>query len=115
MGTEVTIGKNLCANVVPVEDERHFKKQMERSLKKAGIKIMTNSSVERIELGAGVKAFVKSSKGEEVWKRRFYFRLLESKPILKTYGLEEVGIATDKRYNVLTIKHSGYYAIGDVT
>jgi dihydrolipoamide dehydrogenase len=65
-------------------------------LKKAGIKIMTNSSVERIELGAGVKAFVKSSKGERSLEGRFYFRLLESKPILKTYGLEEVGMLLTK-------------------
>jgi hypothetical protein len=46
---------------------------------------MTNSSVERIDTtGAGVKAFVKNCKGEEVLKQRSYFRLLESKPTLKT-------------------------------
>ena len=47
MGTEVTIVE-FMPNVVPVEDE-DISKQMERSLKKSGINIMTNSSVERID------------------------------------------------------------------
>ena len=44
MGTEVTIVE-FQPNIVPVED-KDISKQMERSFKKAGIKIMTNSSVE---------------------------------------------------------------------
>jgi dihydrolipoamide dehydrogenase len=45
-----------------VEDE-DISKQMERSMKKAGVKIMTSSSVEKIDTtGAGVKAFVKTAK-----------------------------------------------------
>ena len=65
MGTEVTIVE-FMPNVVPVEDE-DISKQFERSLKKAGINVMTNSSVERIDTsGNGVKAFVKTAKGEEV-------------------------------------------------
>jgi dihydrolipoamide dehydrogenase len=56
---------------------------------------MTNSSVERIDTsGAGVKAFVKTAKGEEVLKQRSYFRLLEKTNIEKHWT--EVGIATDK-------------------
>jgi dihydrolipoamide dehydrogenase len=45
-------------NIVPIEDE-DISKQMERS--KSGVKIMTNSSVEKIDTGEGVKAFVKNS------------------------------------------------------
>ena len=47
MGTEVTIVE-FMPNIVPVEDE-DISKQMERSLKKSGIKIMTNSSVEKVD------------------------------------------------------------------
>ena len=65
MGTEVTIVE-FMPNIVPVEDE-DISKQMERSMKKAGVSIMTNASVERIDTsGKGVKAFVKTAKGEEV-------------------------------------------------
>jgi dihydrolipoamide dehydrogenase len=45
MGTEVTIVE-FMPNIVPVEDE-DISKQMERSMKKAGVNIMTNSSVEK--------------------------------------------------------------------
>ena len=118
MGTEVTIVE-FMPNVVPVEDE-DISKQMERSLKKAGIKIMTNSSVERIDTtGAGVKAFVKTAKGEEVLEAEILLSAVGIKTNIENIGLEEVGIATDKdkilvnAYNQTNIP--GYYAIGDVT
>ena len=63
MGTEVTIVE-FQPTIVPVED-KDVSKQFERSLKKAGIKIMTNSSLESVDTsGAGVKATVKTKKGE---------------------------------------------------
>src|SRR5690606_8117155 len=65
MGTDVTIVE-FMPNIVPVEDE-DISKQFERSLKKAGIKIMTNASVEKVDTsGNGVKATVKTAKGEEI-------------------------------------------------
>jgi dihydrolipoamide dehydrogenase len=48
MGTEVTVVE-FMPNIVPIEDE-DISKQMERSMKKAGVKIMTNSSVEKLIL-----------------------------------------------------------------
>ena len=118
MGTEVTIVE-FMPNVVPVEDE-DISKQMERSMKKAGIKIMTNSSVEKIDTtGAGVKAFVKTAKGEEVLEAEILLSAVGIKTNIENIGLEEVGIATDKdkilvnSYNQTNIP--GYYAIGDVT
>ena len=47
MGTDVTIVE-FMPNIVPVEDE-DISKQMERSLKKSGITIMTNASVEKVD------------------------------------------------------------------
>jgi dihydrolipoamide dehydrogenase len=118
MGTEVTIVE-FMPNVVPVEDE-DISKQFERSLKKAGIKIMTSSSVERIDTtGNGVKAFVKTAKGEEVLEADILLSAVGIKTNIENIGLEEVGIATDKdkilvnAYNQTNIP--GYYAIGDVT
>ena len=118
MGTDVTIVE-FMPNVVPVEDE-DISKQFERSLKKAGIKIMTNSSVERIDTtGAGVKAFVKTAKGEVVLEADILLSAVGIKTNIENIGLEEVGIATDRdkilvnAYNQTNIP--GYYAIGDIT
>ena len=118
MGTEVTIVE-FMPNIVPVEDE-DISKQFERSLKKAGISIMTNSSVERIDTtGKGVKAFVKTAKGEEVLEADILLSAVGIKTNIENIGLEEVGIATDKD-KILVNAYSqtnvpGYYAIGDVT
>ena len=118
MGTEVTIVE-FMPNVVPVEDE-DISKQFERSLKKSGITVMTNSSVERIDTsGKGVKAFVKTAKGEETIEADILLSAVGIKTNIENIGLEEVGITTDKdkilvdAYSQTTIP--GYYAIGDVT
>jgi dihydrolipoamide dehydrogenase len=118
MGTEVTIVE-FMPNVVPVEDE-DISKQFERSLKKAGITVMTNSSVEKIDTsGKGVKAFVKTAKGEEVLEADILLSAVGIKTNIENIGLEEVGIATDKD-KILVNAYAqtnvpGYYAIGDVT
>jgi dihydrolipoamide dehydrogenase len=118
MGTEVTIVE-FMPNIVPVEDE-DISKQMERSMKKAGVNIMTNSSVERIDTsGSGVKAYVKTAKGEEVLEADILLSAVGIKTNIENIGLEEVGIATDRdkilvnAYNQTNVP--GYYAIGDVT
>ena len=118
MGTEVTIVE-FMPNIVPVEDE-DISKQMERSMKKAGVNIMTNASVEKIDTsGKGVKAFVKTAKGEEVLEADILLSAVGIKTNIENIGLEEVGIATDRdkilvnAYNQTNIP--GYYAIGDIT
>ena len=118
MGTEVTIGE-FMPNVVPVEDE-DISKQFERSLKKAGINVMTNSSVERIDTsGNGVKAFVKTAKGEEVLEADILLSAVGIKTNIENIGLEETGIATDRDKILVNAYYQtnvpGYYAIGDVT
>ncbi|MDI9256918.1 MULTISPECIES: dihydrolipoyl dehydrogenase [Flavobacterium] len=117
MGTEVTIVE-FMPNVVPVEDE-DISKQFERSLKKSGITVMTNSSVERIDTsGKGVKAFVKTAKGEEVLEADILLSAVGIKSNIENIGLEEVGIATDRDKILVNDFYQtnvpGYYAIGDV-
>ena len=118
MGTDVTIVE-FMPNVVPVEDE-DISKQFERSMKKAGIKVMTNSSVERIDTsGNGVKAFVKTAKGEEVLEADILLSAVGIKTNIENIGLEDVGIATDRDKILVNDFYQtnipGYYAIGDVT
>lgn len=117
MGTEVTIVE-FMPNIVPVEDE-DVSKQFERSLKKAGINIMTNSSVEKVDTtGKGVKATVKTAKGEEILEADVLLSAVGIKSNIENIGLEEVGIKVD-RDKILVDEYyqtnvPGYYAIGDV-
>jgi dihydrolipoamide dehydrogenase len=118
MGTDVTIVE-FMPNVVPVEDE-DISKQFEKSMKKSGITVMTNASVETIDTkGNGVKAFVKTAKGEVVLEADILLSAVGIKTNIENIGLEEVGIAVDRdkilvnAYNQTNIP--GYYAIGDVT
>ena len=118
MGTQVTIVE-FMPNIVPVEDE-DISKQMERSMKKAGVTIMTNSSVEKIgTTGNGVKATVKTAKGEEVLEAEILLSAVGIKTNIENIGLEEVGIATDRDKILVNDFYQtnvpGYYAIGDIT
>ena len=118
MGTDVTIVE-FMPNIVPVEDE-DISKQMERSMKKAGVTIMTNSSVEKIDTtGNGVKATVKTAKGEETLEAEILLSAVGIKTNIENIGLEEVGIATDRDKILVNDFYQtnvpGYYAIGDIT
>lgn len=118
MGTEVTIVEFL-PNLVPVEDE-DVSKQFERSFKKAGIKVMTKSSVESVDTsGKGVKAKVKTPKGEETLEAEIVLSAVGIKTNIENIGLEDVGIKTDKDKILVNDWYQtnipGYYAIGDVT
>tara|TARA_R100001377_G_scaffold84495_1_gene68189 strand:+ start:279 stop:1652 length:1374 start_codon:yes stop_codon:yes gene_type:complete len=118
MGTDVTIVEFL-PNVVPVEDE-DVSKQLERSFKKSGIKIMTSSEVTKVDTsGTGVKATVKTKKGEEVLEADIILSAVGIKSNIENIGLEDVGIAVDRDKILVNDFYQtnipGYYAIGDVT
>jgi len=117
IGTEVTIVE-FMPRIVPVEDE-DISKQLERSLKKSGIKIMTSSEVTSIDTsGSGVKAKVKTSKGEEILEADILLSAVGVTPNTENIGLEEVGIATERGKisvnDFCQTNVAGYYAIGDV-
>lgn len=117
MGTEVTIVEFL-PNLVPIEDE-DVSKQLERSFKKAGINVMTNSSVEKVEATTnGVKATVKTSKGVEIIEADIVLSAVGIKSNIEKIGLEEVGIVVDRDKILVNEFYQtnipGYYAIGDV-
>ena len=118
MGTEVTVVE-YQPNIVPVEDEE-ISKQLERSFKKAGINILTSAEVTSVDTsGEGVKATVKTAKGEQVIEADIVLSAVGIKSNIENIGLEEVGIITD-RDKILVNEYyqtniPGYYAIGDVT
>ena len=118
MGTQVTLVE-FQPNIVPVEDI-DVSKQFERSYKKAGIKVMTNSSVEKVDTtGKTVKATVKTKKGEEIIEADIVLSAVGIVANIENIGLEEVGIVTDKGKIMVNDYYQtnipGYYAIGDVT
>ncbi|MDV7187365.1 dihydrolipoyl dehydrogenase [Lutibacter sp. TH_r2] len=117
MGTDVTIVE-FMPNVVPVEDI-DVSKQFERALKKSGIKVMTNSSVESVDTsGKGVKAVVKTKKGEEILEADIVLSAVGIKSNIENIGLEDVGIIVDRDKILVNDFYQtnipGYYAIGDV-
>jgi dihydrolipoamide dehydrogenase len=118
MGTEVTIVEFL-PKVVPVEDD-DVSKQLERSFKKSGIKIMTSAEVTSVDTsGKGVKATVKTKKGEEILEADIVLSAVGIKTNIENIGLEDVGIAVDRDKILVNDYYQtnipGYYAIGDVT
>ena len=95
MGTEVTLIEYL-PEIVPVEDI-DISKQLGRSFKKSGMKVMTSSEVLSVDTkGTGCKVTVKTKKGEEVIECDVVLSAVGIATNLAKIGLEEVGIATDK-------------------
>ncbi|WP_179349030.1 dihydrolipoyl dehydrogenase [Winogradskyella pacifica] len=118
LGTDVTIVEYLD-KIVPVEDD-DVSKQLERSFKKSGIKIMTSAEVTSVDTsGSGVKATVKTKKGEEVLEADIVLSAVGIKSNIENIGLEDVGIAVDRDKILVNDFYQtnipGYYAIGDVT
>ncbi len=117
IGTEVTLIE-LLPNIVPLEDEE-VSKQLERSFKKAGIKVMTDAAVESVDTGGpSCKVKIKTKKGEEFIECDVVLSAVGVKSNIENIGLEEVGIQVEKdkikvdeyyRTNV-----EGFYAIGDI-
>jgi dihydrolipoamide dehydrogenase len=117
MGTEVTIVE-FMPNIVPVEDG-DVSKQFEKSLKKSGVKVMTNASVESVDTsGNGVIATVKTKKGEEKLEADIVLSAVGIKSNIENIGLEDVGIVVDRDKILVNDFYQtnipGYYAIGDV-
>jgi len=118
MGSEVTIVEYM-PRIVPVEDAE-VSKQLERSFKKSGIKILTATEVTSVDTsGKAVKATIKSKKGEEVLEADVVLSAVGIKTNIENIGLEDVGIVTDKDKILVNDFYQtnipGYYAIGDVT
>lgn len=117
LGTDVTIVEFL-GNIANVEDEE-VSKQLEKSFKKSGVKILTNSSVESVDTsGAGCVVTIKTAKGEEKIECDIVLSAAGIETNLENLGLEQVGIATDKGRILVNEYYQtnipGYYAIGDI-
>ncbi len=117
MGTEVTLVEFL-PDIVPLEDEE-VSKALARSLKKAGIKIMTDSSVESVDYnGENCLVTIKTKKGIETKEAEIVLSAVGITPNLEKLGLEEAGIILEKGKIKVDPYYAtsapGIYAIGDI-
>jgi len=117
LGTKVTLVEFL-PNVLPNEDEE-VSKQMARSFKKAGMKVMTNSSVEKVDTsGKKCKVTIKTKKGEEQHEADIVLSAVGIAPNLEGIGIEEMGVELEngkvKVDEFYRTNIEGVYAIGDI-
>lgn len=119
MGTKVTIVE-FMPRIVPVEDE-DISKELEKQLKKQGIDIFTNASVESVDTSASpLKVQVKKQDGSmQTFEAEIVLSAVGVVANLENIGLETLGIKTEK--GKITIDKNcrtnipGIYAIGDCT
>jgi dihydrolipoamide dehydrogenase len=117
MGVDVTLVE-FMPNILPIEDEE-VSKQLERSFKKAKMKVLTSSTVEKVDTSGDIcKVTIKTKKGEELIDAEIVLSAVGVSTNLEGLGLEETGVATEKgkvlvddyyRTNI-----EGIYAIGDI-
>jgi dihydrolipoamide dehydrogenase len=117
IGTEVTIVEFL-PNVVPVEDTE-VSKALERSFKKTGMTIYTNSEVTAVDIkGKGCVSTVKTPDGEIKIESDIVLSAVGVSANLEGIGLEDVGVKTDKGKVIVDDFYktnvAGVYAIGDI-
>ncbi len=117
IGTKVTLVEYM-PTVVPVEDE-DVSKTLERSFKKTGMKVMTNSTVVSVDTsGEKCQVVVKNKKGEQTIEADIVLSAVGIATNVEEIGLEETGvnmkngkIIVDDFYRTNV---DGIYAIGDV-
>ncbi len=117
MGTEVTLVE-FMSTIVPIEDE-DVSKQLARSFKKHGIKVMVDSSVESVDLsGKLCKAFIKTKKGVEEIEAEIVLSAVGITPNIENIGLDKLGITIEngkiKVDDYYKTNIEGIYAIGDI-
>ena len=117
IGTEVILVEYL-PNILPLEDI-DVSKQLEKSFKKAGVNIMTNTEVLSVDTkGKGCKVKYKSGDKEEIIDCDIVLSAVGVQTNVDNIGLEEMGIIVENgKINVddyYQTNIDGVYAIGDV-
>ncbi len=117
IGVEVVLVEFL-PNVVPLEDEE-VSKELARSFKKAKMRVMVDSSVEKVDKkGKRLKVTIKTKKGDIEEEADIVLSAVGISTNLEGIGLEDVGIKTEKGKVVVDDFYQtnieGYYAIGDI-
>lgn len=117
IGVQVTLVE-FMPNIVPNEDD-DVSAQISRSFRKMGMKVMTSSSVEKVDIEGDVcHVTIQTKKGTEVVDADIVLSAVGVITNLENLGLEEVGIEVERTKIVVDDYYrtnvEGYYAIGDV-
>jgi dihydrolipoamide dehydrogenase len=117
IGTGITLVE-LMPNIVPLEDEE-VSKQLERSFKKAGIKIKTSSTVESVDINGDMcMVKIRTPNGIEDYEAEIVLSSVGITPNLEGIGIEERKIELEngkvKVNNYYQTNIQGIYAIGDI-
>ncbi|RME05744.1 MAG: dihydrolipoyl dehydrogenase, partial [Anaerolineae bacterium] len=110
----------MLPRLVPLEDEE-ISAELAKAFKKAKIKALTGTKVERIESGGeGVRVTVSGEKGEQVLEAEQALLAIGFRPNTQNLGLEEIGVQLDQRGAIaiderMATNIPGVWAIGDVT
>lgn len=118
VGTEVTVVE-IQKTILPVEDDE-IGKELAKIYKKAGMSILTESSVEKIEKkGKNIFVTVKNPKGTETIETDVVLSAVGITGNLEGLNLEKIGVETDRgmiKVDMATYqtKVKGIYAIGDI-
>ncbi len=118
IGTEVTLIE-MQKNILPFEDSE-ISSELEKIYKKKGMKILTESTAEKVEKkGQNVIVTVKTKQGEEKIETDVVFSSIGVVGNVEGLGLEDLGVKIEKgtiRVDRKTWQTDveGIYAIGDV-
>ena len=115
-GTEVTIIE-MMPNIMPIED-KDISDVVAREFKKSGIKILTDTKTESVEVKGGVVTTKVSGKTTEDIVSDVVLIAIGVTGNVENLGLEELGIKVEKSSIVVDKDYKtnveGIYAIGDV-
>jgi dihydrolipoamide dehydrogenase len=116
-GAQVTIVE-LLPNLLPLEDE-DMGRTLARSFQRRGIKVLTSSTIARIEPGLRVTITDKDGKNEQTVDANTVLIGVSRRPNTLDLNLEQTGVSVDRR-GYLTVDDQlrtsvpGVFALGDV-
>lgn len=120
IGTEVTVVEFLEQGLLPREDVE-VSKELTKVFTKSGIKVMANTSVEKVDIsGKGCVVSIKSRKDgkEETIECDIVLSAAGVTPNIENIGLDVLGIETDRGFvkvdEFYRTNIPGIYAIGDI-
>lgn len=117
LGAEVTI-LEMMPHLLPVEDEE-VSKELEKSFKKQGMKIMTSTRLEKIKKNkSSVTLTVSKDDKEETIKAEKVLMAVGVQGNIENLGLEDAGVAMEKGWITVNEFYQtsvpSIYAIGDI-
>jgi len=127
LGTKVTIVE-LLDDVLPAED-KEIRATLRKILTKRGVDILTNTSLEKVEVDNGVRVETKSNsdpphsptttENKKFLMADYLLLALGRTPALTHLGIEKLSLNFKGKYlqtnEVMETSHKGLYAIGDIT